>query len=308
MVNPSVRRQRGRSLLEIFVALAIGAVIIAAVLATIGTTGVTGRRTDVQARMAEDAQVAFSLMAPQLRMGGASFDRVVRNAAVATRNGRYAGAPLDGCDTGYADPTAVVPACGGGANAAFRVMYEADNFNTVPDAVGRPTDCLGRPIQVLTLPNEGVAGAYALAENRYFIAVNGVTGDPELFCVGSGGAVPFANPVPLVGNVEAMRVRYHLRHDAAAPNNPTFTAALTAAQVTAGAGVQFPAPPVGQVNWDRVTAIEVCLLMRSADNVATAPTPYVDCAGNVVNNPPDRRVRRAVVTTMQVRNGARAAV
>lgn len=298
-------RQRGRSLLEIFIALAIGAVIIAAVLATIGTTGVTGRRTDVQARMTEDAQIAFGLMGTQLRMGGVSFSRVVQLQGSGTANANYSGAPIIACDAGFTNPTAGAgaTACAAGVgNSAFAVFYEADAFNTVPDAANNPTDCVGRPIA----PQPGlrsIGGTFSLAENRFYIAVNPTTGDPELYCAGSGnvaGALPFSNPVPLVGNVEGMQIRYLVQQPpAAAGAAPAYAPGLTAQQVTA---LPLPAGSNVASPWLLVTAMEVCLLMRSPASAATAATPYIDCNGAVVN-PADRRIRRAVTTTLQLRNG-----
>lgn len=298
------RSQLGRSLIELFVALAIGAVIIAAVLATIGSTGVTGRRTDVQARMTEDAQIAFSLMAPHLRMGASSLTQVILSRATEAAGGtssRYAGPALMGCDFGFVNPlvgqglVACAPDPGNGlGNASFSTFYEADQFNTLPVG-GLPSDCLGRPI-ALQPPPRGMAGAFALAENRFYIAQNPLTGDPELFCAGSG-APAFANPVPLVGNVERMQLRYLVeRAPPVAPAVQAYAPALTVQQLLA-------LPPTEQ--WPRVTAVEVCLLMRSADRVAADATPYIDCNG-VVITPADRRIRRAVVTTLQVRNGAKS--
>jgi type IV pilus assembly protein PilW len=297
--------QRGRSLLEIFIALAIGAVIIAAVLATIGTTGVTGRRTDVQARMTEDAQIAFGLMGTQLRMAGSSLSRVVQLQGSGTANANYSGSPITACDAGFTNPAAgaAATACAAGVgNSAFAVFYEADAFNTVPvGAANNPTDCLGRPIA--PQPDLSKAGTFSLAENRFYIAVNPATGDPELYCAGSGNAAgtpPFSNPVPLVGNVEGMQIRYLVQQPSLVVGAaPAYAPGLTAAQVTA---LPLPAGVAATNPWWQVTAMEVCLLMRSPANTATAATPYVDCNGAVVN-PADRRIRRAVTTTLQLRNG-----
>jgi type IV pilus assembly protein PilW len=259
--------QRGRSLLEIFIALAIGAVIIAAVLATIGTTGVTGRRTDVQARMTEDAQIAFGLMGTQLRMAGSSLSRVVQLQGSGTANANYSGSPITACDAGFTNPAAgaAATACAAGVgNSAFAVFYEADAFNTVPV---------------------------------------GAANNPEWYCAGSGnaaGTLPFSNPVPLVGNVEGMQIRYLVQQPSLVVGAaPAYAPGLTAAQVTA---LPLPAGVAATNPWWQVTALEVCLLMRSPANTATAATPYVDCNGAVVN-PADRRIRRAVTTTLQLRNG-----
>ena len=53
--------------------------------------------------------------------------------------------------------------------------------------------------------------------------------------------------------------------------------------------------------WRRVTRARVCLLMRTADNAADAPVAYHDCTGTLVV-PTDRRIRRAIVSTVSLRN------
>ena len=61
---------RGRTLLEVLVALAIGSVVLGAVLVAVTGSGLTGRKQDAQAQLAEDGQIALNLMATQLRMAG----------------------------------------------------------------------------------------------------------------------------------------------------------------------------------------------------------------------------------------------
>ena len=54
--------------------------------------------------------------------------------------------------------------------------------------------------------------------------------------------------------------------------------------------------------WCAVSAVRVCLVMRSDDNVNDqVGTPYVDCDG-VVRTVQDRRLRQAFTTTVAIRN------
>ena len=61
-------------------------------------------------------------------------------------------------------------------------------------------------------------------------------------------------------------------------------------------------------NWSRVAAIRICLLVRSANPVPTGDSAredinfYRDCDGNDVTTATDRFLRRAYVTTIQLRN------
>ena len=61
---------RGRSLLELMVALIIGMIILGAVLLTSISGNSSGRRQDGIAVLNEDAQIAANLMGGHLRVAG----------------------------------------------------------------------------------------------------------------------------------------------------------------------------------------------------------------------------------------------
>src|SRR5690606_7802790 len=74
---------------------------------------------------------------------------------------------------------------------------------------------------------------------------------------------------------------------------------MTADQLTPACPVTGAVPPN---SWCAVSSIRICLLMRSADNAADqVSTPYVACDGTLQAQP-DRRLRRAMVTTVSIRN------
>ena len=85
------RRQHGRTLLELMIAIAIGLVILLA-LGTVylGTTR-TNRQAGSVSRMSEDAAIAFSIMGSSLRMAGYSTPRALVLPGGGTDRRRQAG-------------------------------------------------------------------------------------------------------------------------------------------------------------------------------------------------------------------------
>lgn len=302
---------RGRSLLELMVALIIGMIILGAVLLTSISGNSSSKRQDGVATLNEDAQVAANLLGGHLRIAG--YSRIVGIPSPTTnapfRN--YEGPGVRGCDGGVDDDSVGMNGmvCSGGNGPdALMVAYEGDAFNTFPTAgaPANPTDCLG---QALTLPDtpqtpsEGAVGTnYWLVENIFY-----VNDDNELVCSGNGDP---GREQPLIGNVVDMQVTYGVADvpTAAAvtegqPETPFFEAAryMTAQQIDQLAPFPATALPVLRGRWNRVVSVRVCLVLRSAEELYDQITPYPGCDG-VSINPPDRRAYRAVTITRAIKN------
>jgi len=111
-----------------------------------------------------------------------------------------------------------------------------------------------------------------------------------------------------VNNIQSMRIRYGVSNNVnvTGVNNavvsrpgPTPARFLTAAQMRT-------TDPTGGI-WNNVTAVRICLVVRSDQEVMDAVTPYFDCdaveAPNpVVTTPTDRRLYKAFSTTVMVKN------
>lgn len=302
-------RQRGLSLVELMVSLLIAVLVLGAVMVTLSGTSVSSRRQDASGRLNDEGQLALNLLSSYLRMSGS----MVPRAAYAGNDNHFvpgrAVLPF-GCRNGFADSTVAFPAlacAGGGGNDGIAVRYEVD-VDSSPAAVGGvPTDCLGQPIPAAARQLVAGVGLVWVADNRFFVANNPDTGNPALFCRGAGGG----NAQVLVDNIETLRVRYGLLRQAAIPypkaDRPGWEIAYTdtvaeyvdadAAQLTlAAGGITDP-----RDMWRRVGAMNVCLVIRTADNVADQPTPFLDCNGNVTV-PGDRRLRKAMFSTIALRN------
>ena len=312
---PQTRRQtqRGLSLVELMVALTIGLFLLGAVGIIYVNTATTSRSSTLESQMNEDAALALELLQQQIRLTG--FSNVD-----ASGNRLFPGQAVRGCDGGFTDNEAgtafAALACNaaGAGPDALAVRYEASllNSQSVTNAgVQFPGNCAHEAIAPWNALAEGAAAAtpLALADNRYYIA-NDVDGTPSLFCQGRTGA-GFGNATALIPNIEDMQVQYAVT---ALPTVGNPIPHQVAGYVDADHAV-LGAPAI---NWSRVAAIRVCLLARSARAVPTGDNPvgtanpdgttataglgtYIDCDG-VSRTATDRFVRRAYVTTIQLRN------
>ncbi|MES2192144.1 MAG: PilW family protein [Pseudomonadota bacterium] len=333
------KRQHGVSLIELMISMTIGLIIMIAVIsAYLGASGAS-RTAEAIGRMNEDGQAALTILTQQLRMAGVNPSQPDRySVSFATPSARGNTVPLHnsvtnafairGCDVKFSDVTSAASTsaltCGHSSSSAgpdsISIAYEADRYNTIPTSAGVPTDCMGSGITPLTLTPgylnaAGVAAASTLiyeAENRYFIGTSTYITSPTLYCKGNGTA----NAQPLVENIENLQITYGTvdPKTTAAPVyvtvTPTFTTTMVLGYLSAydvdndtstlpgTAGTATPA------RWNAVKAIRICVVARSEQPVADslASARYLDCSGNLVTAPPDKRLRRAFTTTVVIRN------
>lgn len=214
------QKQTGFSLIELMVSMAIGLVVLGALIFTY-LSGIKGNaNAQAQAQVSEDAQVALNIISQQIRQAGfVSGNAPAPGIDLTLGRGGFA---FFACDTGFAnDTTAVVPgkasvataaanmssltcaassaANANGVTASFAAAYEADTSNTKQNAAGFVTDCNGFGLGVAT----GI-----VVENRFFLN-NGT-----LYCAGSqaatGVAPTYNQAQPLVNGVESMQFQFGL--------------------------------------------------------------------------------------------------
>ncbi len=294
---PSSRRRAGdagRSLIEVIISLAIGSVVIGAVLIAVSGSGMTGRKQNSQGQLTENGQIAMNLMAAQLRMAGFWIP-----TSMALSVDRPALPMLVGCRNGFNNVNAAwgTLACAGGpageGTDAVGVRYDGNE-----GGVAAATDCLGN----------GLAGVGGFVDDRFFILPGNATptGNPALYCKGAGS--PQAQM--LMDDVEGMSLRYGVAAVVTPDestnrlfNTPAFggesVTYMRADQLTMACPVVGPVPAN---SWCAVSSVRLCLVMRTPDGGADQlNTPYIDCNGQQ-QSVPDRRLRRAMTTTISVRN------
>jgi type IV pilus assembly protein PilW len=311
--HPSSRgASRGVSLIELLVSIAIGLILMVAILSSYVGSSQATRAAEAQGRMHEDAQAALSLLSQQLRMAGYN-PRQPSFGTATPRNPVFAATDyaIRGCDGTFSNITSAanIPAltCAGAGADSFAVRYEADAANTVRSGTGLPTDCLGQTLTTQTASvsawNAGTSSlqptstTFWIAENRFYVGTATAVVNPSLYCKGSGGA----NAQPLVENIEDMQVVY-----GTAPHNATSTLSvagyITAAEMTTAGSL--PSLPDDPTRWSRVATARICILVRSEQPAApdAASAQYIRCDGTVDTSPPDLRLRRAYTTTVVLRN------
>jgi type IV pilus assembly protein PilW len=322
----------GFSLIELLVSMAIGLVIMIAVMsAYLGSAG-AGKMAEAQSRMNEDAQAALGILSQHIRMAGNNPDQPNRvdsanPALTSVRNPVYGATSLvlagtattsnfsvRGCDGSFGTFTNVTSAtsldgltCAAPVAAtpsdSIAVNYEADRYNTIA-ASGLPTDCLCNSLPIVTATlNTIVAGTstaanvtYTVADNRFY--VNTESSVPSLYCRGIGNSIP----QPLVENVESLRFRYGTISTATTSTTATVAGYLDASEILTEANMAALSDDA--TRWAKVATVRICIVVRSETPVApdAASAQYLDCSGTLVTTPPDLRLRRAYTTTVVLRN------
>lgn len=287
-------QMRGFSLIELMVSLAIGLVVVGAVLVSYIASGQTNKRQAAYAEMNENAQLAVSIIQHDLLLAGyAQALGTVTVAGVTTFNRTFSGNPVFGCGTGFTTPNTSAAltsvGCASSGAAAIEISYEADLSNSVPTSTSNlPSDCLGNGLNPQTATVGLNTTTFYVANNRYYLTT-GSTGRSELHCASS--RTPAATGQPLVDNVENMQIWYG---ESAAAGSRQIVRYVTAATGNT-------------IVWTNVVSVRICLLMRSAEpvlsseDVTAGMAGYLDCDSSSQTSS-DRYVRRAYFSTTTLRN------
>jgi type IV pilus assembly protein PilW len=308
-MNPRHRhrslRMRGRTLIELMIAITIGIVILGALIAVYLATGTSGRQATAVSRMNEDAAIAFSLINSQLRMAGFSIPRkgvppggaMVDGVLISQPDRNFIGAGLRACDHGFTSSTvafnALACASGSTSGAAFAVRFEgADPAGTDGFRFLLPPnlDCLGQTVQSTEFTMGSLNVSYPLVESRFSVATNASSGTSDLSCAGIGNG--FVNQ-PMLQNVADMRLRFGIAADGASSKVEQYLNTAAAVDALGGSDDQ---------NWSRVVTVRLCLLMRSAlASPADVGSSYINCDGATATATAGF-IRRSYVQTVAVRN------
>lgn len=319
-ISPLLRNmQRGFTLIELMVSMAIGLVIVVFVSALYVSSVGSYRINDDNMRIQQDGRAALHLIGQNLMQ--AQFGNLITLEAnhaftdFPGINGKE-GQGLHGCDAGFAAPNifaAGIPAaCGNAGAPAFEISYRAEDvFNA---DTGSGADCNG------VAP---VAAAGGIVVNRFYLAPD-ANGVQALYCRGNGGGAPQL----VLGNVAAMQLTYGVDNTGAATidgeGDKSPDRFMTVANgvngvdrvdvdavnfaVNAAADPTIPgaAAAVGYPeSWKRVVSVGVCLEIASANNVTPSFQTYTNCAGNQVTAN-DRNLHTVLTKTFTLRNNAAA--
>lgn len=304
--TPIIKRQleRGFSLIELMISLAIGLLIMASVVTIYVNSSRTSRTSEVESQMNEDGLIALNLIQAQIRMAGYSNFEEIGSA----ENPNFSGAGVRGCSAAAFYPNATSQtlfsaltdsdcAVASSLGDGIVIRYEADSGNTIPTASGVPSNCL---MNGAYNTDNSKGDTYYLAENRYYIASSS-TNPLSLYCAaGTGAMTSLPQMQPIFDNVEKMEFLYGVSATAEVDDTQIVTY-LNAADVDAA----FAADTDVNERWRRVVSVKVCLLMRSAEMMKdiAATATYRDCNGTLTTlATPDGYMRRAFLTTATLRN------
>lgn len=315
--------QSGVTLIELMVSLTIGLIIMLAVIsAYLGAAG-AGRTAEAIGRMNEDAQMALTILSQQLQMAGVNpsqSDRGttttptfnVRGNLVPLHNTLTNAFAIRGCDLKFSDvssaTTTAVLTCGHSSSStgpdSIAIAYEADPYNTVATSTGVPTDCMGSGITPFTASytkTDAVTTATATiyeAENRFYVGTSTNVVNPTLYCKGNAST----NGQPLVENIDDLQFTYGTSNPASTPTK--VLGYLSAYEVDNETSSGFLTGLSGNATrWNAVKTVRICVVARSENTVLDTidSAKYRNCSGTLVT-PPDKRLRRAYVTTVTLRN------
>lgn len=304
--------QKGVTLIELLISMALGMVVIAALVYVYAAGSTATNNAKALGQMNEDGQMALAVITQELRNAGYN---PKRSGGVVNDLGQ-GGWNIFACDTGFADaskpdvgtypapPHALDPlTCNAsGSSAALAVVYEGDTVSGKLSTTD-PTklqDCIGNGVtQTPGAPN------YYIMQSRLFISGN------ALRCLGSGDLSSNGKQGQVLAeNIESMTLSFGVKDPTGVkpqavygylpdPDTPTNTLANPSdANLSA----------LSLVNrWNMVAAVRVCVVVMSETAVlgdlhqnGTNPT-YVDCNG-AFTDITDGKIRRAYRTTVILRN------
>jgi type IV pilus assembly protein PilW len=302
-IHRKKRHQAGVGLIELMIAMAIGLFLLGAVGLLFVSTSASSRTSTLDSQMNEDASIALELIKKQIRLAG--FSNID-----ATGGRKFSSIAVRGCDGGFTTNNSALPfesmSCNNSTagNDALAIRYEATTLNTQPvtvSGVTKPSNCAYEGIDPWDFDGDITTPKLAVADDRYYIA-DDTDGTPSLFCRGRTGGGGFGTATALIPNIESMQIRYGVTL-APVMNKPLphqITGYVTASNTTL-------ATPANLKGWERVAAVQICLIARSNQTVPRDGVDpnitgrYLDCDNNSVVNA-DGRVRRAYQTTIQLRN------
>ena len=288
------RGQRGRTVVELMISIAIGMAVVIGVVA-VYTNASSAARSGVQLSDIESqSAIALRVMQSSIQMAG--YGDLSGDAASAlgprSRSVLLAGPGIVGCENGrFNNPAAgdfncvAAPA---GAGDALVLRFQSDKA-TGP-AQGALRDCLG--------------GAQPVLANAFW------RDGANLVCFGSA----VGNAQPMIGDVEEFEVLYGVDEQAFAareqllgPPPQRITRLMNAAEVAVLDTTGYSNP------WDYVIGVQVCIRIATtqagtalASNVTFNRCPATAAEAMTGATPTataaDGRLRRTVVQTFMLRN------
>lgn len=317
-------KERGVSIVELMVAMAIGLVLMLAIASLYVANKRTFRTQDDQSRLQESSRAALDVLGYHIRLAGfvdISDDPTRVNKLVNMNKqwlqktdashtqdmlaiffdskANYIGIKaLMGCDGPFNSVTSVaLPwGCSGAAGPnSITVAYQAQPTVVGDTAVVRPANTYQDTLGAYNAATgqggdcgaQDVNGAAAVPKGP--LAINRFyidTATNRLMCVGNGDPT---KPRPIAEGVEDMQIRYGI-----------IPATLGTGPMDSFVGRYVKATAV--TDWSRVLAVHVCLQIASpSPKIAGGTSYYTDC-NNAAKTNADGKIRQTFNATFTMRN------
>lgn len=312
----SLRRARGRTVIELLVSIALGLLILLGVGSLYLGSSQSSRASVNGARLEESAVGLMTLLGSSMRRAG--YSEIVGQAGLTRQTTfLYSGPHIRGCTNGrFANIAAGDFGCVPGTAAdgdTVAVWFQGDSRRAAPQA--ETLDCLGNapPPWNVTGPLAGAVATIPLIRNVYYLDGFADANGPHLMCLGNGSNAPQR----LMSGVEQFKVYYGF-DDRAVTTTEEILDQPTARSVRDASFVMAPAqqrPGSLSVGWDFVVSVHVCVVLRSqeAGVRASAGTDFVPCpadaaaaasASAAVAGPADGALRRSYNQSFTLRSRA----
>jgi len=278
IVNHLPARSRGRTLIELIVAMALSLLILLGVGSLFLGANQSSRTASGVSGAEEGASYVMTLLGNAIRRAGYS-EIIGKNASLfGTRtNLLYSGPHVRGCvNVGISD--LIAGTCGGAAvttGDVLAVWFQADNV--LAPAQGLTNDCVGLPpgLPYPQIVDPGFrgrvpGGTVPIVVNQYYVAGN------ALVCRGNDGG----GPQELVRNVVDFRVYYgfdDVAYAAAGTASSALNERPAARSIHDAATISAMAPVGGMSPWEFVVSTHVCVVLRTEETGVTTGAPYRPC-------------------------------
>jgi type IV pilus assembly protein PilW len=320
--NNSLRRpisqQRGLTLVELMVGLVIGIVISLAASALYLATRESSRAAQGHTDINETGKIALDMIGRELQKAGFYPAQFTTPSDVA-HSGRYYNPTayaafaygLSGCDDKVWDKS--THACSTTTSTGDTVII---NYFSSPEfgsssLLGNTNDCNRQAVSADSANTPLAAASMPLfVSNRFGLASTSYTGPDgqsvsthSLTCHGNGA--DSADPQSMIQGIEDLVIRYGVSAGSGAQSPTAFRPATGASGVTS-----LSTTPDGLNPWQRVTAVSVCIEVRSLDNnrledKSGSERTYVNCRGSTIT-PSDRYLHKVFTRIFAVRNNLNA--
>ena len=319
-------RQTGVGLVELMVGLVIGIVLSMAAAALYLGTRDMSRGSQAITDVNETGKIALEMIGREIQKAGfypAQFGMnwtTNNDAAGSYYNGKDTAkaafnSGLFGCDGANYDPA--TKACGtttAGKPDSIIVNYFASSEFGSDSLLGNTNDCNRNPVANDTdNSSRSSSGLPLFVSNRFGIVAEttsykdsdgNTVSASSLGCHGNGKEAAVVQPA--LQGVDDLVIRYGLYNDDGVGMGQSPTKFRTASEVNAEVDVG------GRTPWQRVTAVSVCVLVRSLANgrqedKAGSVRTYTDCRGQTIELPTGNRyVYKTYQRVFAVRNNLSA--